>query len=54
MEKVKPWPKCNEYETPLEKLPNCPRCGEDELGMITKDYIMCYVCGFEAWNKRSG
>lgn len=38
-------PKCNEYGTPKEKMPYCPNCGEDELGMMTPSYAICYSCG---------
>ncbi len=27
-------PECDKYGTPKEKMPNCPICKEDELGMI--------------------
>ena len=30
--------------TPISKMPNCPCCGDDELGMIQKDEAFCYRC----------
>ena len=36
----------DEYGTPTEKLPNCPRCDEDELGVIHERLILCYSCGW--------
>ena len=30
--------------TPLTKMPNCPNCGTDELGMIDKGKAVCYFC----------
>lgn len=41
------FPELDEYGTPKKKLPNCPRCGDDELGVIHADYMMCYACGWE-------
>ena len=42
---IEPWP---EYDydkmRPKKKLPDCPKCGEDELGMINTNYIFCYNC----------
>lgn len=40
-------PACDAYGTPLEPMPCCPRCGEDELGMLRAGYALCYVCGHE-------
>lgn len=40
-------PKCNEWGTPISKMPNCPVCNEDELGMIHPNYTICYSCGTE-------
>lgn len=39
-----PWPKCDEYNTPLLKLPACPRCDMDELSMLYSDKIFCNYC----------
>lgn len=36
----------DEFDTPKRKLPNCPRCDEDELGVIHADYLLCYRCGW--------
>lgn len=38
-------PDCDAWGTPLEKMPVCPRCGEDELGMTAPHFAFCYVCG---------
>lgn len=40
-------PETDEHGTPREKMPDCPRCGEDELGMLRPSYAFCYACGFE-------
>lgn len=32
---------------PKTKMPNCPYCEEDELGMLTAGHVFCYACGFE-------
>jgi len=32
---------------PKSKMPNCPRCGEDELGMMHAELTICYACGFK-------
>ncbi len=37
-------PDVGEHATPLSKMPNCPNCGEDELGMLTADRATCYCC----------
>jgi hypothetical protein len=29
---------------PKTKMPNCPTCGEDELGMLTENMAYCYCC----------
>lgn len=42
----------DENDTPTEKLPDCPRCGEDELGMIHADLILCYRCNWKLEGKR--
>ena len=41
------FPELDEWGTPTEKLPNCPRCGEDELGVINATRVMCYWCSWE-------
>lgn len=38
-------PACDQWGTPVEKMPNCPRCDEDELGMIVNGMAYCYSCG---------
>jgi len=45
------WPEADEWGTPKEKMPDCPKCGADELGLIRPEYILCYCCGFEAWKE---
>ena len=37
----------DEFDTPKRKLPNCPRCDEDELGVIHANLILCYKCGWK-------
>jgi len=39
-------PDCDEWGVPVEKMPGCPRCGEDELGMQYPGQVLCYWC---AW-----
>lgn len=41
------FPELDEWDTPTEKLPNCPQCGEDELGVIHKHLLLCYACGWK-------
>lgn len=34
-----------------EKLPNCPKCGEDELWVVCDEIsyrLRCYRCGLDA------
>lgn len=33
-----------EAQRPKFKMPDCPHCLEDELGMINKKYVLCYNC----------
>jgi len=44
-------PKTNKYGTPLEKMPNCPVCGEDELGMMTDRKAFCCYCSATIYRK---
>ena len=37
-------PPTDVWGTPVSKMPNCPNCGEDELGLIEPDRGLCYVC----------
>lgn len=37
----------NDYGSPKAKMPDCPVCGEDELGVINEKRIFCYRCCFE-------
>ncbi len=40
------WPKWDkENQRPATKMPNCPNCDEDELGMISEHKVICYFCG---------
>ena len=39
---------------PKTKLPNCPRCSNDELSMFAEDRIICNVCTFEAVKLKNG
>lgn len=48
LEIVVPLPKCDQSGTPLEKMPNCPNCGEDELGMVQDGRAVCNVCNCTA------
>jgi len=37
----------DEFGRPKKKLPDCPKCGEDELGVIHADLLLCYRCGWK-------
>ncbi len=37
----------DEFDRPKIKLPNCPKCDEDELGVIHADLMLCYHCGWK-------
>lgn len=39
-----PLPSVDEWGTPTSKMPNCPHCGDDELGMIFPDQAVCNRC----------
>jgi ribosomal protein S27AE len=41
-----PFPELDEHGTPTAKLPDCPVCGDDELGVIHADLMVCYACGY--------
>ncbi len=41
-------PSCDEHGTPVSKMPDCPNCGEDELGMIRPGFAICYLCGWKS------
>jgi hypothetical protein len=45
------FPKLDDWGRPVEKLPDCPRCGEDELGVINPACLFCYACGWELWRE---
>lgn len=40
----------DQYGTPVSKLPDCPSCGLDELGLIG-ERLLCYACGRERFVK---
>lgn len=46
------FPDLDEWGTPTAKLPNCPKCGENELGVIHEGLMLCYFCGWEQWRDR--
>jgi ribosomal protein L37AE/L43A len=37
----------DEFGTPKAKLPDCPKCDTDELGVIHADLVLCYACGWK-------
>lgn len=37
----------DEHGTPKVKLPNCPKCGQDELGVVHANLMLCYACGWK-------
>lgn len=41
------WPESDEHGTPKVKLPCCPRCGKDELGLIHPELLLCYACRWQ-------
>jgi hypothetical protein len=41
------FPALDENGTPTAKLPPCPLCDEDELGVINPDTVLCYKCGWK-------
>ena len=45
LELVARLPDVDEWGVPLDKVPNCPNCGEDELGMVQADRAVCNLCG---------
>jgi ribosomal protein L37AE/L43A len=45
------FPELDEYGTPKTKMPDCPRCGDDELGVIHECLILCYKCGWKLERK---
>lgn len=38
-------PSCDAWGVPTEKMPRCPHCREDELGMMRPGHALCYACG---------
>lgn len=46
-----PLPEIDSDGTPVEKMPNCPRCGEDELGLIGVNRVICYLCSAVVFRK---
>jgi ribosomal protein L37AE/L43A len=41
----------DEFGGPKVKLPNCPKCDEDELGVIHANLILCYSCRWKLEGK---
>ena len=41
----------DEFDTPTRKLPNCPKCKDDELGVIHSGLVLCYRCGWKMEEK---
>ena len=41
----------DEFGSPKQKLPNCPKCDEDELGVIHSNLVLCYRCGWKVEGK---
>lgn len=39
-----PLPEVDQWGIPKEKMPHCPGCGEDELGLLEPDRAICYRC----------
>lgn len=37
-------PPVDEWGVPTEKMPYCPVCGEDEVGMFAAGRALCYRC----------
>lgn len=37
----------DEHNRPKTKVPDYPRCGEDELGVIHSGLILCYNCNWK-------
>ena len=37
-------PQCDKWGVPVEKMPNCPNCLQDELGMLKDGIAFCYAC----------
>ena len=48
------FPELDENGTPKEKLPDCPRCEEDELGVIHPELLFCYNCGWRLMVGKDG
>ncbi len=40
-------PDCDIDGVPVSKMPNCPFCHEDELGMMESEHAICYNCSEE-------
>jgi hypothetical protein len=38
---------------PSAKMPDCPNCNQDELGMLTSEKVFCYFCS-STWLKENG
>ena len=42
----------DEWDRPKVKLPDCPKCDNDELGVIHANLVLCYFCGWRLEGKR--
>jgi hypothetical protein len=40
------FPELDEHGKLKEKLPNCPACGEDEVGLVNPLMLMCCKCNW--------
>ena len=45
LEYVARLPECGAGGVFVSKVPNCPNCGDDELGMVAADRAVCNRCG---------
>lgn len=43
----------DEWGRPKKNLPNCPQCGEDELGIVHPGWMTCYSCNWELRSNNS-
>lgn len=37
----------DEHDRPKVKMPDCPKCGGDELGVVHANLVLCYLCGWK-------
>ncbi len=45
-------PQLTPLGVPTKKLPHCPACHEDELGVLNPDIMMCYSCSTYFYYRR--